>query len=255
MEFWFILLFSILGSIGAISAAAIFTIFNEDRQKKLITSLISFAIGTLLTSALIGLIPEALNDAGHDNEKLVMFVVLGGIIILFFLEKIIIWRKCQDNNCEIHGHEVAGPMILLGDALHNFTDGLIIAAAFLLNITTGFLTGIAVILHEIPQETGDFGILLHSGYSRKKAYLYNLLSGSTTIPAAIVGYFIFDSLDFIVPYMLALSAASFLYIALSDLTPELHKKWGLRHTVSQLSLIILGITVIYIMSLFLPHTH
>ncbi|MBN1214851.1 MAG: ZIP family metal transporter [Candidatus Lokiarchaeota archaeon] len=255
MIFWYIILFSILGSIGAVSAAAIFTKFNDNRQKKLISSLISFAIGTLLTSALIGLIPEALHGVEHDNENSVMITVLFGIIFLFFLEKIIIWRKCQDSECEIHGHEAAGPIVLIGDAFHNFTDGLMIAAAFLINLNTGFLTGLAVILHEIPQETGDFGILLHSGYSRKRAFLYNILSGSTTIPAAIVGFYIFDSFTFITPYMLAFSAASFLYIALSDLTPELHKKWGLKHTISQLSLIILGFIMMYSITFILPHTH
>ena len=255
MEIWFTILFSILGSIGAISAAAVFTILNEDKQKKLVPALLSFAIGVLLTSALLGLIPEALHEVEHEQENLIMFVVIGGIIIFFFLEKIIIWRKCQDNTCETHGHEAAGPIVLLGDAIHNFTDGIMIAAAFLTSITTGFSVGIAVLLHEIPQETGDFGILLHSGYSRKRAYIYNTLSSSPTIVSAIIGFYILESIDFLIPYMLALSAASFLYIALSDLTPELHKKTGLRHTISQLSLIILGIITMYSVIEFLPHMH
>ncbi len=254
MLFW-IIFFSILGSVGAVSAAAIFTMSSDKIREKLISVLISYATGILLTTALLGLIPEALHTFEHGKENIIMLVVLGGIIFLFFLEKIIIWRKCQDEKCEIHGSEAAGPIVLLGDSLHNFTDGLMIAAAFLTNPSTGVIASIAVILHEIPQETGDFGILLYSGYSKKKAYMLNVLSGATTIPAAILGFYIFDSMQFLVPYMLAFSAASFLYIALTDLTPELHKKWGLYHTISQLMLILLGIITMYVFIEFAPHTH
>jgi zinc and cadmium transporter len=243
-----IILFSILGSLGAMTAAATFLLFNEKTQKFLVTILISYATGTLLTVALFGLIPEAIEGAGHETHTVMLFV-LGSILFFFFLEKIIIWRNCADEECDVHGI-AAGPIVLIGDAFHNFTDGLVIAAAFLTDFTIGLAVGFAIIAHEIPQETGDFGILLHSGFSKKKAYLYNALSSISTIPASIIGYFVLGAISEIVPYVLAISAASFLYIALTDLTPELHKKLGIKHGLRQLLLIILGITtMILIISL------
>lgn len=219
----------------------------------MMTILISFATGTLLTAALFGLIPEAIEGVGHEPHFIMLFV-LGGILFFFFLEKIIIWRNCPDEACDVHG-VAAGPIVLVGDALHNLTDGIVIAAAFLTDFTIGVAVSFAIIAHEIPQETGDFGILLHSGFSKRKAYLYNALSSSTTIPASIIAYFILGILSAIVPYVLAISAASFLYIALSDLTPELHQRLGLKHGLRQLILIILGITtMILIISLGL-HSH
>ncbi len=219
----------------------------------LITILISYATGTLLTAALFGLIPEAIEGAGHEPHNVMLFV-LGGILFFFFLEKIVIWRTCPDEECDVHGI-AAGPIVLFGDAFHNFTDGIVIAAAFLTDFHIGLAVGFAIIAHEIPQETGDFGILLHSGFSKKKAYVYNALSSSTTIPASIIAYFLLGMLSTIVPYVLAISAASFIYIALSDLTPELHKRLGLKHGLRQLLLIILGIiTMILIISLGV-HSH
>ncbi|MFX1445036.1 MAG: ZIP family metal transporter, partial [Promethearchaeota archaeon] len=215
-----IILFSILGSIGALSAAAIFILFNDKIQKLLVTILISYAIGTLLTAALFGLIPEAIEGAGDEPHNVMLFV-LGSILFFFFLEKIIIWRNCPDEECDVHGI-AAGPIVLIGDAFHNFTDGIVIAAAFLTDFNIGLAASFAIIAHEIPQETGDFGILLHSGFSRKKAYAYNALSSISTIPASIISYFVLGIFSIIIPYVLAISAASFLYIALSDLTPELH---------------------------------
>ena len=248
-----IILFSVLGSIGALTAAAAFIFLNEKIQKMLVTILISYATGTLLTAALFGLIPEAIEGAGHEPHN-VMFFVLGSILFFFFLEKIIIWRNCPDEDCDVHG-VAAGPIVLFGDAFHNFTDGLVIAAAFLTDFNLGLAVGFAVIAHEIPQETGDFGILLHSGFSKKKAYVYNALSSSTTIPSSIIGYFVLGMLSAIVPYVLAISAASFLYIALSDLTPELHQRLGLKHGLRQLIMITLGITTMILIISLGVHSH
>ena len=242
-----------MGSIGALTAAAAFIFLNEKIQKLLVTILISYATGTLLTAALIGLIPEAIEGAGHEPHNVMLFV-LGSILFFFFLEKIIIWRNCPDEECDVHG-VAAGPIVLFGDAFHNFTDGLVIAAAFLTDFNIGLAVGFAVIAHEIPQETGDFGILLHSGFSKKKAYVYNALSSSTTIPSSIIGYFVLGMLSAIVPYVLAISAASFLYIALSDLTPELHKRLGLKHGLRQLIMIILGITTMILIISLGIHNH
>jgi len=214
--------------------------------------LISFATGTLLTAALFGLIPEAIESAEGEPHTVMPFV-LGGILFFFFLEKIIIWRNCTDEDCDVHA--AAGPIILIGDAFHNFIDGIVIAASFLTNFTVGVAVSFAIIAHEVPQETGDFGILLHGGFSKKKAFILNTLSSITTIPAAIISFFILGEMSFIVPYALAISAASFLYIALSDLTPELHKKWGLKYTVQQLVLILLGVTVMILTMSVMGHNH
>ena len=252
MIFW-VILFSILGSIGAISAAGSFLLLSDKKQKSLVSILISFATGTLLASAFLGLLPEAIEEIGEPH--LLLPFVLGGILFFFFLEKLLIWRNCQNNECEVHGAENAGSIILFGDAFHNFTDGIVIAASFLTDFYLGLIVSLSIIMHEIPQETGDFAIILHSGYSKKKAYIYNTLSSSTTIPAAIIGYYILDVVHFFVPYMLAISAASFLYIALSDLAPELHKKVGSRDYFKQLIFILLGVALMAIILMFHVHNH
>ena len=252
MLIW-IIIFSILGSLGAITAAGTFMLLNEKSQRFLTGILISYATGTLLSAALLGLIPEAIESAGHEPHNVMLFV-LGSILFFFFLEKIVIWRNCPDETCDVHG-EAKAPLILIGDAFHNFTDGFVIAAAFLTDFTIGIAVSIAIITHEIPQETGDFGILLHSGYSKKSAFLSNALSSSTTIPSAIISYFVLGALTPIIPFVLSISAASFLYIALSDLTPELHQKLGLKYSIRQIILIILGIATMMIVFSFAGHSH
>ena len=215
--------------------------------------LITFATGTLLASAFLGLLPEAIEHVGEPH--LILTFVLGGILFFFFLEKLVIWRNCQDTTCEVHGAETAGPVVLIGDAIHNFTDGIVIAAAFLTNFSVGLVASLSIIAHEIPQETGDFGILLHAGYSKKKAYMYNILSSISTIPAAIIGYFLLDSIEFLVPYMLAISAASFIYISLSDLAPELHQKIGVKYYFRQVVLILAGVMLMCLLILIGGHNH
>ena len=162
----------------------------------------------------------------------------------------LIWRHCHHKECEVHGS--AGPMLLIGDAFHNFIDGVVIAASFLISFPIGLIVSVSVIAHEIPQEVGDFAILLDSGYSKKKAFLFNLLSSSSTIPAAIIGYYILGGISSIIPLILAISAASFIYRALSDLTPGLHNRTSLSASIRQIILILAGIgTIILILSLHL----
>ncbi len=243
--FVLILLFSILGSIGAICAAAVLVFIGEKYQKLIIPILIAFATGILLTASLLGLIPEAIEAVEGDpptgvGAYLIMPYVLGGILFFFVFEKIVIWRNCRDKECEVHLH-ASGPIILLGDSLHNLTDGVVIAASFLINPALGISAGLTIIVHELAHETGDFGILILSGYSKKKAFTYNIVSSSTTIPAAIISYFLLTPISFIVPYMLAISAASFIYIALSDLTPDLHQVTNLKYSLRQIFFIFAGI--------------
>jgi zinc and cadmium transporter len=234
-----ILLFSVLGSIGSVGGAALFLLFPERVRKTLVPSLISYATGTLLGAAFLGMIPHAFK---HSRASSILTTILIGIVLFFLLEKLVIWRHCHEGECEIHG--TAGPLILFGDAFHNFVDGVVIAAAFLISIPLGVATALAVIAHEVPQEIGDFAILLDSGYSRQKAFLYNILSSSATLPAAIISYFSLKATQAVIPYIIALSAGSFIYIAMADLIPELHKRFGVGTSVRQFILLILGIGTI-----------
>jgi zinc and cadmium transporter len=225
---------------------------NEKYQKALIPLLIAFATGILLAAAFLGLIPEAIEAV--EEPHIIMPYILGGILAFFLMEKIIIWRNCRDKACEIHSH-ASGPIILLGDSLHNFTDGIVIAASFLLNFNLGIVAGLTILVHELAHETGDFGILLHSGYTKKKALTYNIISSSTTIPAAITAYFLLGSIAFVVPYLLAISAASFIYIALSDLTPDLHQHTDFKYIIRQLVVIIGGILLMAFLLSLGAHVH
>jgi len=238
--FLYTLLALMAASIGSVALSSSLLLLNNKWLAKISSYLLYLAGGTLLGSALLGLIPEAAETLCiHD----VVMWVLGGIILFFILEKIILWRTCHDENCERQNH-AAAPMIIIGDAIHNAIDGVVIAASFLTSVELGIFVTISVLLHEIPQELGDFGILLKSGYSRKKALLYNMLSGSSAILAGIAAYFLLDYMEAIIPYTIAIAAASFLYVALADLIPEMHKETKPKESVIQIILIIIGIAII-----------
>ena len=242
-----IILFSLLGSVGAIITATAFLLIKGKMQKVLIPCLIAYATGTLLAAALLGLTPHALK---HTSPLPILSTVLVGIILFFLLEKLVIWRHCHDLECEVHG--VAGPMILIGDVFHNAIDGVVIAATFLSSIPVGIAAAISVIAHEIPQEVGDFAILLHGGYSKRKALSLNILSSLSTVPAAILAYYTLDIMRTAVPYVMAISVASFLYIALTDLYPELHRKVGFWPAIRQFLMILAGIGTIILLLQFHP---
>jgi zinc and cadmium transporter len=231
--------FSILGSLGAIAVAALFLFFPDGIRKVLVPYLISYATGTLLGAAFLGMIPAGLERAPANP---LMATVLAGIVLFFVLEKLVIWRHCHQADCEIHGR--AAPMILIGDAFHNFVDGVVIAAAFLNSIPLGITAAFAVIAHEVPQEVGDFAILLDNGYSRSRALLLNGLSSSTTLPGAVLAYFWLGEAREAVPYILAISAASFIYIAAADLIPALNRQVTLAASVRQFVLLLAGIGTI-----------
>ena len=210
--------------------------------------LVSYAIGALLGASLLEVLPEAV-EMGGDIES-VAKALLGGILLFFLLEKLVLWRHCHDEVCEAHGghahnhnhdHGRSALMITVGDTFHNFVDGVIIAGAFLVDFRVGAVTALAIIAHEIPQEIGDFLILLHSGYSRTKALLVNFLTGVATMLGALVGYFALSMLEGWTPVLLGLAAASMLYVALSDLLPGLHKRAEIASTLQQLALIGLGV--------------
>ena len=236
-----IIAFSILGSVGAIAGAALLLLFPEGTRRTLLPCLLSYATGTLLGAAFLGMIPHALQQA---TPVAISGTVLVGIVLFFVLEKIVIWRHCHDTECEVHSS--AGPLILIGDAFHNFVDGFVIAAAFLTSVPLGIAASLAVIAHEIPQEVGDFAILLENGYSRTRALILNSLSSLTTLPGAVIAYFFLGATREAVPFILALSAASFIYIAIADLVPSLHRQTGLKATLMQFVLMLAGIGTIAI---------
>ena len=242
MRLGWIVFFSLLGSVGAVLGAGVVLTFPERLRLSLVSNLVSYATGTLLGAVFLGLLPQALKKAS-PHSILVWF--LGGILLFFILEKLVLWRHCHKEDCD--AHTAAGPLLLFGDGLHNFVDGVMIAAAFLISVPLGVATGFAVLAHEIPQELGDFAILLNSGYSRARAFIYNLASALATLPGAFLGYYYFSHLQQVLPYVISLGAASFLYIALVDLTPALHRRFGPVDSLLQFGLILAGIGTIWLL--------
>lgn len=229
-----------------------FLSFSINKLKKIIMFLVSLSAGALLGSAFLHLIPEAVEMSDH-HDGTVWFGILGGIILFFILEKIIHWRHCHEPTCDDHPHPV-GPMNLIGDGLHNLIDGMIIAGAFLVDIRLGVLTTIAVISHEVPQEIGDFGVLIHAGYSVKKALFYNFISASFSILGAIIVILLGAHLDGFIEFIIPITAGGFIYIASSDLIPELKKEIKISKSLKQLLGILLGLGVMVVINLLL-HIH
>lgn len=243
MTFTYVLIYAILGSVGAVSAAALILLLKENWIRRIVPHLISYAIGTLLSASLLRMIPRALADL---PDPTVMGTLLAGLMVLFLLESLLVYRHCHEQNCPVHS--TSGMLILIGDAFHNFLDGLVIASAFLTSGPVGMMASLAVIAHEIPQEVGDFGVLLNSGYGRGKAYLYNMLSSTTTLVGAVGGYFALSAFRPLVPYVLCVSAASFIYIALADLIPERRQQKRLGEIVTELLIIGGGVLTIVVLT-------
>ena len=218
-----------------------------------IPMLVSFAIGTLLGAAFLEIIPHAF-ETGEAHQ--VAFSILGGIFGFFVLEKLLLYRHCHTEHCEVHDahdHGRTGTLIVVGDTVHNFVDGVLIAAAFLQSTELGVVTAVAIIAHEIPQEVGDFLILLHSGYTRLRALAVNLLSSAATLVGGVIGYYGLQFFDGLEPILLGVVAASMIYVAVADLIPGLHRRPELRDTAFQALLIALGIGAIALVGALLPH--
>ncbi len=245
-----IILFSLLGGVLSVLAASVYLLLPDAPRQRLLPHLISFAIGALLGAAFLALLPHAMM-LSRDFHGLGLTVLLG-ILVFFSLEKMVLWRHCHAEDCEAHGHNESvklnatpGVLILVGDGLHNMVDGVLIASAFLTDFHLGVVTSLAVAAHEIPQEVGDFAVLLHSGFSRSRALLFNIISSLTSIIGALAAYYSFEGAQSLLPYVLAVAASSFIYIAVADLIPGLHKRTHFSASVQQLSLILLGVAVIY----------
>ncbi len=244
--------FALLGGVLSVLAAASFLLLPAGMRLRLLPGLVSFAIGTLLGAAFLGLIPHAVESSAQVNAHDIGATILVGLLIFFMLEKMVIWRHCHSDHCEAHTPDIehvkekaAANLILVGDSIHNLVDGVLITGAFLTNVHLGIVTSLAIIAHEIPQETGDFAILLNGGFSRAKALLFNTLASLTTLVGAGVSYFFLRESAALLPYVLSIAAASFIYIAVADLIPGLHRRTELSATVQQFVLIIAGVLVIY----------
>lgn len=246
-----IVLFTALGGALGVLAASVLLVLSDRWHRRLLPHLISFAVGALLGAAFLALLPHAMEIAGPDKMHDVGLTFVVGILLFFVLEKLVIWRHCHSHDCEVHIPEhdhrperSAGVLVLVGDGLHNLIDGILIAAAFLADFHLGVVTALAVAAHEIPQEVGDVAILLQSGMSRAKAFLFNILASLTSVLGGIAAYFALESAEAAQPYVLAVAAGSFVYIAVADLIPGLHRRLDPHSGVQQFVLIVLGLAMI-----------
>ncbi len=230
---------SILGSLGGLVVASSLLLFKDSVRRRLVPWLVSYAVGALLGVALLALLPEALETLPPSR---VFATLLFGILVFFILEKIVVLRHCHTDEC--HVHAAAAPLVLLSDGFHNFIDGAIIATAVMTSVPLGINTAIAVAAHEIPQEVGDVAILLASGYSRRRTLLLNLISGASGLVGALLALATVSVVPDIRPYVLSFSSASLLYIAMSDLIPDLHRGQLDRGGLRQVLLIASGIGTI-----------
>jgi zinc and cadmium transporter len=219
--------------------------------------MVSYAVGAMLAAAFLHLLPEAFMQA--DSIEGLFAVTLGGVLAFFLLEKAALWRHRHDDAAPGHAglafhNRRVGVLIIVGDGFHNFVDGVLIAAAFLTDVRLGIATTLAIIAHEIPQEIGDFMVLLNAGYSRRAALALNLGSSLAAVAGGLVGYYALDAARHATPYVLVLAAASFIYIAVADLIPDLHRTRDVRGTLWQIGLIAMGVATMLLMNRAL-HAH
>jgi zinc and cadmium transporter len=238
--FW-ILFCSVIGNIGTVVLASSMLFLHERALKRFVAVSLNYATGTLLGAAFIGMLPRSFQILQPAEG---LQVALAGLFGFYLLERFLVWRHCHREKCERHA--VTGPLILLGDGFHNFADGVIIAAMFLQSVEFGIATAIAVIVHEIPQELGDLAILLSSGYGKAQAFLYNALSGASAVAGGLAGYFLLRSASLATPYVLCVSASSFIYIALADLIPEQRGETDSSSWWREAALVMAGIATIMV---------
>jgi zinc and cadmium transporter len=233
---------TVLGGLGGLLVASSILLIKEPARTKLIPWLVSYAVGALLGVSMLAILPSALDQLPASR---VFGTLLIGILLFFLLEKLVLWRHCHTHDCEVHDGSVVP--VLVGDAFHNFVDGAAIAAAVMTSVPLGVSMAVAVAAHEIPQEVGDFAILLHAGYSRTRALLLNVMSAGASALGAIAAYFAFDLTPQTLPYFLSLSAASFLYVAMADLIPGLHRGRTDASSMRQIILIAAGVATMFVL--------
>ncbi len=225
---------SLISLIGIVTFA-----IKEKRLNKILHYLVSFSIGGLIGTAFLHLIPEAIETSSINSTFL---FVCGGIVLFLFIERVLHWRHCHEEHCAVHSFAYTN---LIGESVHNFLDGVIIAGAFLLDFKIGLATTMAIIIHEIPHELGNFGILMYAGMTKTKALLFNFLTAAFSVLGGILGFFLLGYLNGILPIILALTAGGFIYIAASDLIPEIRKEAGFLKSIANIAIIILGIALMY----------
>jgi len=245
---------------GGLTSLFLASVIFKEASQGLVNNMVSLAVGTLLTTAFLELIPHAIEEANNNSHD-ISFMVLIGILIFFILEKLFIWRHCHGPNCDKHGDCEAssltnkingkGSIIFIGDLFHNFVDGVLIASAFLVNINLGLVTALSMLLHCLPQEMSTFSVLLHSGVSKFKAYILNIASSIATLVGALLSFYILSIMQEFIPYVLAVAASSMIYIAISDLMPGLHKKTEIKDSMKQISIISLGVILVFFIHSFL----
>lgn len=241
-----------IAGFASISAAAL---FSFKFLSKMVESMVSLSVGVMLSTTFLHTLPEAF-ESGHDPRRL-LAALLAGLFGFFLLEKLAILRHSHhhegDGHHHAHGHDAreagkAGWMILVGDGMHNFTDGILIAAAFHADPKLGLVTAFAIVAHEIPQEIGDFIVLLNAGFSRTRAYVYNLLCSLLSVLGGVLGYFALEHATDMIPFVLVLAASGFIYIAVSDLMPQMQRRATVRESVPQVVLIALGVSLVLVLT-------
>ncbi len=248
MLYW-IITFTLLGGILSALAASVFLLVPAPGRTRVLPHLVSFATGALLGAAFLALLPRAF--VGTTGES-VGLTVLAGLLAFFMLEKAVLWRHCHHDECEAHGpgdkqrDAASGVLVLVGDGIHNLLDGVLIAAAFLTDFHLGVVTSVAVVAHEIPQEVGDLAVLLNAGFTRRRAFTINVLASLASVLGGVVAYFWLERTQELLPFVLAVAAASFVYVAVADLIPGLHRRVDGRASLFQILLIGGGVGVIYL---------
>ena len=249
-----ILLVTALAGTASVLVAASFSL---SFLSKMVNNMVSVSVGILLATALLHSLPEAFSMEGV-NPQILFATLLAGLLGFFLLEKIALLRHSHHHEGDGHGHhhghdaEVAGRsgwMILIGDGLHNFVDGILIAAAFMADVQVGIFTAIAIIAHEIPQEIGDFIVLLNAGFTRTRALLYNFICGLSAVVGGVLAYFFLGRAHAAMPYLLVIASSSFIYIAVSDLIPQMHRRPHWAESLRQTILIACGVGFVVLLSL------
>lgn len=238
----------ILASVTIVSLVSfiglLFVGMKEGVLGRLLMVLVGFASGSMIGAAFFDLIPEA-QEAGSN----VWLYIVTGIMFFFVMEKFLYWRHCHDENCQVHSFAYLN---LIGDGVHNFVDGALIAGSFLISASLGFTTTLAVVFHEIPQELGDFGVLVYGGFARKRALTYNFLSAATAVVGALTTYVLSSQVQSLPALLVPFAAGGFIYVAATDLMPELHKRTQPRDSLVQLLTLLAGIALMFVLELVLP---
>jgi len=243
----------ILTSVTVVSLVSfigiLFVVLKEAFIGRILMALVGFASGSMIGAVFFKLLPETLEATEQTGQVIWPQLVVAGIVFFFIMEKFLYWRHCHDGKCEVH---MFAYLNLMGDGVHNFVDGMAIAASFLISYPLGFATTLAVIFHEIPQELGDFGVLIYGGFGKKKALAYNFISALTAVAGALATYFLALYVNGLEQFLIPFAAGGFIYIAATDLMPELHKGTQAKESLVQLFSLLMGIGLMLTLTVILP---